>query len=78
MTDPDLRTLLLWEAKRIPREYRARASREAIADAALSMACGMLEGLLDPDPVLAGLAARMYRARLEKLYIEQAKEVIDG
>ena len=76
MTDP--RTLLIRAAEAIPQEFHAHATRELVLDAALSMACGMLEGLLDPDPVLARLAARMYRARLEKLYIEQAKEVIDG
>lgn len=72
MTDP--RTLLIRAAEAIPAKFHAKASREAVLDAALSMACGMLEGLLDPDPVLAGLAARMYRARLAKLETEQTKE----
>lgn len=72
MTDP--RALLIRAAEAIPAEFHAHASRETILDAALSMACGMLEGLLDPDPVLAGLAARMYRARLAKLETEQTKE----
>ena len=70
----DHRTLLIRAAEAIPPKFHAHASREVILDAALSMACGMLEGLLDPDPVLARLAARMYRARLEKLETEQAKE----
>ena len=74
----DPRALLIRAAEAIPAEYHAEATREAILDAALSMACGMLEGLLDPDPVLAGLAARMYRARLEKLETDFNQEITDN
>ena len=76
MTDP--RALLIRAAEAIPAEYHAKATQEAVLDAALSMACGMLEGLLDPDPVLAGLAARMYRARLAKLETEQFWDIRSG
>ena len=76
MTDP--RTLLIRAAKAIPAKFHAKASREAVLDAALSMACGMLEGLLDPDPVLADRARVAYRARLAKLETEQVWDIRYG
>ena len=69
MTDP--RALLIRAAEAIPQEFHARATRELVLDAALSMACGMLEGLLDPDPALGALARTLYIARLAKLESEQ-------
>lgn len=76
MTDP--RTLLIRAAEAIPAKFHAKASREAVLDAALSMACGMLEGLLDPDPVLADRARVAYRARLAKLETEQFWDIRYG
>lgn len=57
---PTIRDLLLFLAREIPRNTR----HADVLESALSMASAMLEGALDPDPVVAGLARRMYRARL--------------
>lgn len=57
---PTIRDLLLFLAREIPRNTR----RVAILESALSIASAMLEGTLDPDPVVSDLARRLYRARL--------------
>ena len=57
---PTIRDLLLFLAREIPRNTR----HADVLESALSMASAMLEGMLEPDPIIAGHARRMYHARL--------------
>ena len=59
-------TDLLAVAIKVRPPFRGRVDfqRAALLETAYSMACSMLEGLLDPDPVIAEAARLIYVKRL--------------